>query len=209
MKSISACIPHSEFFASPCLNHPHRFLPRIQNETAICTRSSHQRVFEARYQVVQHPCSPSESDISLSILCSYLACPSRRHHSSIPTWFVKFTCSRYVPLKYKFPMQLSDIFANLAITSYCLSGSHPLPPSLPNLRDRIVYHERHSASTRSILKSLPTKPQRDSEEYYQSSESSDGEEDIELVAGKVDGSAIGFEELSLHVMMVRLTRRLP
>lgn len=119
--------------------------------------------------------------------------------------YLQSLCSTEIPIS----MQLSDIFANLAITSYCLSGSHPLPPSLPNLRDRIVYHERHSASTRSILKSLPTKPQRDSEEYYQSSESSDGEEDIELVAGKVDGSAIGFEELSLHVMMVRLTRRLP
>ncbi|KAG6901993.1 hypothetical protein C0995_005793 [Termitomyces sp. Mi166 len=83
------------------------------------------------------------------------------------------------------PNLLSDIFSNLSILSYALMGARPLPPGLPRLRDRIVYHERMnpvSGSCRRPSYAGPNKP------------------DLDDVADKIDGSSLGFLEMSLDVL---------
>ncbi|KAG6885509.1 hypothetical protein C0993_000759 [Termitomyces sp. T159_Od127] len=82
------------------------------------------------------------------------------------------------------PNLLSDIFSNLSILSYALMGARPLPLGLPRLRDRIVYHERMdpvSGSRRTSYAAL-NKP------------------DLNDVADKIDGSGLGFAEMSLGVL---------
>ncbi|KAG6828854.1 hypothetical protein H0H92_006561 [Tricholoma furcatifolium] len=74
------------------------------------------------------------------------------------------------------PNLLSDIFSNLSILSYALSGAHPLPPSLPRLRDRIVYHERMNPATGGRYSSATANEQMNLDNVDQ-----------------VDGSSIGFE----------------
>ncbi|RDB27383.1 Uncharacterized protein C57A7.05 [Hypsizygus marmoreus] len=88
------------------------------------------------------------------------------------------------------PNLLSDIFSNISILSYALAGAHPLPPSLPSLRDRIVYHERLAAHI------YPgSKKESDTD-------SSDTDiRDLEFVGNTIDGSTLGFEELSLDILM--------
>ncbi|KAG6817295.1 hypothetical protein H0H87_010637 [Tephrocybe sp. NHM501043] len=82
------------------------------------------------------------------------------------------------------PNLLSDIFSNISIVSYALAGAHPLPPGLPRLRDRVVYHERMNPVSR----------------YPQPTEAKSPETDVDSVADKVDGSSIGFVEVSLDIL---------
>ena len=72
-----------------------------------------------------------------------------------------------------------------------MSGRHPLPPSLPNLRDRLVYHERLAAHTlqRAVDGSDPN--------------SSDDDE-VEFEADSM-GDRVGFKELTLDILKVRLS----
>ncbi|KAJ6613973.1 hypothetical protein B0H10DRAFT_2436246 [Mycena sp. CBHHK59/15] len=94
------------------------------------------------------------------------------------------------------PNLLSDIFSHIDIISHALEAGHPLPASLPCLRDRLVYHESHARSM-SGSPSVPTdKPVLPADIDAESESGS-----AEFVAGKVDGSSIGFEELSLSVLM--------
>ncbi|CAK5266926.1 unnamed protein product [Mycena citricolor] len=82
------------------------------------------------------------------------------------------------------PNLLADVFSTIEILSHALDAGHPIPESLPLLRDRLLYHEalvRYMHPDRGNL-------QADVEES-------------ELVAGKVDGASIGFTELSLGVLM--------
>ncbi|KAG5725819.1 hypothetical protein E4T56_gene2441 [Termitomyces sp. T112] len=82
------------------------------------------------------------------------------------------------------PNLMSDIFSNISILSYALMGARPLPPGLPRLRDRIVYHERMnpvSGSRRPSYAGL-NRP------------------DLDDVADKIDGSSLGFVEMSLDVL---------
>ncbi|GLB36769.1 putative ER transporter, 6TM, N-terminal [Lyophyllum shimeji] len=89
------------------------------------------------------------------------------------------------------PNLLSDVFANLALLSYALSGGHPLPPSLPRLRDRVVYHERiHPPRPPGDKKSVET----------ESVDTEDTKAEADFVADKVDGSSLGFDELTLDVL---------
>ncbi|KAF5376953.1 hypothetical protein D9615_007250 [Tricholomella constricta] len=90
------------------------------------------------------------------------------------------------------PNLLSDIFSNISILSYALAGAHPLPPSLPRLRDRVVYHERLAPPTLRGPKKLPDAKSSDTD--------SDTESELEYMADKVDGSSLGFEEISLDIL---------
>ncbi|KAF8060806.1 hypothetical protein FPV67DRAFT_1673642 [Lyophyllum atratum] len=91
------------------------------------------------------------------------------------------------------PNLLSDIFANLAILSYALAGGHPLPPALPKLRDRVVYHERLH----------PPRPSQNNKASEADSidTDSDTNAELEFVADKVDGCSLGFDEMTLDVLM--------
>ncbi|KAG5654141.1 hypothetical protein H0H81_006852 [Sphagnurus paluster] len=90
------------------------------------------------------------------------------------------------------PIQLSDIFSNISIISYALAGAHALPPSLPKLRDRIVYHERLAPRGYPGAKKVYDAPSSDTD--------SDTNAELDLVADKVDGSSIGFQEISLDIL---------
>ncbi|KAK7008046.1 hypothetical protein R3P38DRAFT_3211693 [Favolaschia claudopus] len=99
------------------------------------------------------------------------------------------------------PNLLSDIFATIDILSNALEDGHPLPASLPCLRERLVYHESlirsMNRNARRVDMPLPVERDEDSSD----SEDSDSETHAEFVAGKVNGASIGFEELSLSVLM--------
>lgn len=75
--------------------------------------------------------------------------------------------------------------------------------SLPTLRDRVVYHERLAAHV--VFHSQPQVP---IDELAKPSDESDSEFDHDsdvFSAHKVDGSSIGFEEMTLDILMVRTT----
>ncbi|KAJ7159965.1 hypothetical protein C8R43DRAFT_993969 [Mycena crocata] len=107
------------------------------------------------------------------------------------------------------PNLLSDIFSTVDILSHALEAGHPVPASLPNLRERLVYHEAlvrsldrnasRSQPAPSTNIALPPKNTLDADD----TEDSDSESSTtsEFVAGKVEGASIGFEELSLSVLM--------
>ncbi|KIY48354.1 hypothetical protein FISHEDRAFT_43559 [Fistulina hepatica ATCC 64428] len=88
------------------------------------------------------------------------------------------------------PSLLSDVFSNIAIISHALRSGRPLPGNLPKLRDRVVYHERHLQAHGGHV--VP--PPSDAGSVTESDE-------LDFSAGKVDGSSIGFEQLSLQVLM--------
>ncbi|KAJ7259813.1 hypothetical protein C8J57DRAFT_1339211 [Mycena rebaudengoi] len=95
------------------------------------------------------------------------------------------------------PNLLSDIFSNIAILSRALEGGYPLSASLPCLRDRLVYHDMGSRSQgHPMLRNPPT-----TAVFTEDIDSDDDSHTSEFVAGKVAGSSIGFEELSLSVLM--------
>jgi len=97
------------------------------------------------------------------------------------------------------PNLLSDIFSNLSILSYALAGGHPLPGALPRLRDRGVYHQRHAAHIDFHNRPVADKKSSDSSSESEDIDSDDG--DLEYAAHKVDGSSIGFEEMTLDILM--------
>ncbi|KAJ7745343.1 hypothetical protein B0H16DRAFT_977704 [Mycena metata] len=93
------------------------------------------------------------------------------------------------------PNLLSDVFATVDILSNALANGHPLPASLPCLRERLMYHE---ALIRSMDSQRPAEPAT----KVDIPDETDAESVIsEFVAGKVEGASIGFEELSLSVLM--------
>ncbi|KAJ7660842.1 hypothetical protein DFH06DRAFT_1472122 [Mycena polygramma] len=97
------------------------------------------------------------------------------------------------------PNLLSDVFATIDILANALEAGHPLPASLPCLRERLVYHEtliRSISRTARAPPAAPPIPQDDD-----SDDDADSETHAEFVAGKVEGASIGFEELSLSVLM--------
>ncbi|KAJ7250170.1 hypothetical protein B0H12DRAFT_1121038 [Mycena haematopus] len=97
------------------------------------------------------------------------------------------------------PNLLSDVFATIDILTNALEGGHPLPASLPCLRERLVYHEsliRSMARNANARQVAVTLPAEDSD-----SEVSDLDTHAEFVGGKVEGASIGFEALSLSVLM--------
>ncbi|KAF7367705.1 hypothetical protein MSAN_00834300 [Mycena sanguinolenta] len=98
------------------------------------------------------------------------------------------------------PNLLSDIFATIDILTNALEGGAPAPPHLsPCLRERLVYHEtlirsmKRNANARQVA---VTHPVEDSD-----SDVTDSDTHTEFVAGKVEGASIGFEALSLSVLM--------
>ncbi|TFK38741.1 hypothetical protein BDQ12DRAFT_712685 [Crucibulum laeve] len=103
------------------------------------------------------------------------------------------------------PNLLSDIFSHLSILSSALSGAHPLPPALPRLRDRVVYHEHHSARGRMTIPinkiSLEKDIRLDSDSDVVAEDNAGVSGRLEFAAGRVDGSSIGFEDLSLDILM--------
>jgi hypothetical protein len=80
-----------------------------------------------------------------------------------------------------------------------LEGGHPLPASLPVLRDRVVYHERLVAHL-----NFHSQPQVNPDKQPADDSDSDSDHESEVFAAhKVDGSSIGFEEMTLDILMVR------
>ncbi|KAF9031494.1 hypothetical protein BDZ89DRAFT_1063889 [Hymenopellis radicata] len=89
------------------------------------------------------------------------------------------------------PNFLADVFMHISILSSSLAHSTPLPPTFPSLRDRLVYHER-------VMKQRQRHEQC---EEPQPDDASSVDGDSPEAPGKVDGSSIGFKELSLSVLM--------
>jgi len=99
------------------------------------------------------------------------------------------------------PNFLSDIFTTLSILSDSLLTGRPLPACFPKLRDRVIYHGRHQGQQHPSV-DHPKKPQSDpDEEKEEDGESSLTVEELDSSPEKVDGSSIGFEELTLDVLM--------
>ncbi|KAF9011593.1 hypothetical protein BDZ89DRAFT_1077624 [Hymenopellis radicata] len=87
---------------------------------------------------------------------------------------------------------LADVFMHISILSSSLAHSTPLPPTFPSLRGRLLYHER------------VVKQQRHEQcEEPQPDDASSVDGESPEAPGKVDGSSIGFKELSFSVLMVR------
>ncbi|KAI5832414.1 hypothetical protein K523DRAFT_344860 [Schizophyllum commune Tattone D] len=95
------------------------------------------------------------------------------------------------------PNLLADAFSTIAILSQSLTTAQPIPGVLPRIRDRMVYHERHKeaygAHARGIHPRVQeSRPQTGTEENV---------EELDFSGGKVDGSTIGFEQLTLDVLL--------
>ena len=83
---------------------------------------------------------------------------------------------------------LSDIFTTLSILSSSLKNSHPLPASLPSLRERLIYHQRHArahAAPATAFESNLDDPEMD-----------------EQGAESIRGSSIGIKEITMNVLTV-------
>ncbi|KAJ7447940.1 hypothetical protein B0H11DRAFT_351668 [Mycena galericulata] len=98
------------------------------------------------------------------------------------------------------PNLLSDIFSNVDILSHALEAGRPIPASLPCLRERLIYHETLvrsmvPTSGQAARQNVPAPAPAEHDETDSESSAS------EFVAGKVEGASIGFEELSLSVLM--------
>ncbi|KAL1742634.1 hypothetical protein HDZ31DRAFT_42783 [Schizophyllum fasciatum] len=96
------------------------------------------------------------------------------------------------------PNLLADLFSTIAILSQSLMTAQPIPGVLPRIRDRIVYHERHKeaygAQTRGAApRATASRPVADAGE--------ENVEELDFSGGKVDGLSIGFEQLTLDVLM--------
>lgn len=79
-----------------------------------------------------------------------------------------------------------------------------MPACLPRLRDRLLYHESHKAQHHPNKQNVY---ESDSDESLGKKQGVDGnatEKELDYSAGKVDGSSIGFEELTLGVLMVSI-----
>ncbi len=95
--------------------------------------------------------------------------------------------------------QLADIFSTISVLSHALSAGYPVPASLPRLRDRLIYHDRHMfAHGQSSFLS----PQKYSEKKGLLDDGYSSTTGLDPSANKVDGVTIGFEELTLDVLMV-------
>ncbi|KAJ7328509.1 hypothetical protein DFH08DRAFT_884074 [Mycena albidolilacea] len=99
------------------------------------------------------------------------------------------------------PNLLSDIFATIDILANALEAGQPLPASLPCLRERLVYHESLIRSMGRNARQAPVPVTLPAEQESVSEDSESDTHHAEFVAGKVEGASIGFEELSLSVLM--------
>ncbi|KAL4265718.1 ER transporter 6TM N-terminal domain-containing protein [Pleurotus pulmonarius] len=96
------------------------------------------------------------------------------------------------------PHLLADIFSTISVLSHALSAGYPVPASLPRLRDRLIYHDRHMfAHGQSSFLS----PQKYSEKKGLPDNGYSSTTGLDPSANKVDGVTIGFEELTLDVLM--------
>ncbi|CAK5272819.1 unnamed protein product [Mycena citricolor] len=103
-------------------------------------------------------------------------------------------CSRLVhKTPFMNPNMLSDIFATISILGHSLENGHPVPGTLPCLRERLMYHD-------SLLHPEHVHDDSSTGSMVQPDDS-DGDSMADLVKGKIDGGSIGVEELSLAVLM--------
>ncbi|KAJ8703362.1 hypothetical protein PTI98_001989 [Pleurotus ostreatus] len=96
------------------------------------------------------------------------------------------------------PHLLADIFSTISVLSHALSAGYPVPASLPRLRDRLIYHDRHmfAHGQSSFLK-----PQKCSEKKGLLDNGYSSTTELDPSPNKVDGVTIGFEELTLDVLI--------
>ncbi|KAJ7247491.1 hypothetical protein C8J57DRAFT_1359112 [Mycena rebaudengoi] len=102
------------------------------------------------------------------------------------------------------PNLLSDVFSAVDILSHSLETGRPIPASLLPLRERLMYHEtflRLLRRVRSNEVSVSHSAKHEPDYSPPVEDSDDDSHAAELIAGKVDGASIGFEELSLSVLM--------
>lgn len=71
---------------------------------------------------------------------------------------------------------------------------------MPKLRERLLFYERQSGMKTLAMGTFAEKVPRDVDEDSEASISED--DTLHFTAGRVDGSTIGFEELSLDVLLV-------
>ncbi|KAJ8703361.1 hypothetical protein PTI98_001988 [Pleurotus ostreatus] len=93
------------------------------------------------------------------------------------------------------PYLLADVFSTISVLSHALSAGHPVPASLPRLRDRLIYHDRHMFAHEQ---SVPLSLKDDNEKAEPGHASTKA---LDPSPNKVDGVTIGFEELTLDVLM--------
>ncbi|KAF4566563.1 hypothetical protein EYR36_011994 [Pleurotus pulmonarius] len=91
------------------------------------------------------------------------------------------------------PYLLADVFSTISVLSHALSAGHPVPASLPRLRDRLIYHDRHMFAHEQPA---PLSLKEDNAVLRQESV-----KELDPSPNKVDGVTIGFEELTLDVLM--------
>ncbi|KIY71039.1 hypothetical protein CYLTODRAFT_435413 [Cylindrobasidium torrendii FP15055 ss-10] len=103
------------------------------------------------------------------------------------------------------PNFLADTFVHFQVLSVALKTGTPLPPAMPTLRDRLLYHAGHTGR--------PTHEVDPQEKIDVNVIAGDGEGSVDgdaaesSVVGsdaapqKVDGATIGFKELSLNLLM--------
>ncbi|KAG5220609.1 membrane protein [Salix suchowensis] len=92
---------------------------------------------------------------------------------------------------------LADVFSTISVLSHALSAGHPVPASLLRLRDRLIYHDRHMFAHEQPAH-LSLKEDNEKAELGHAST-----KELDPSPNKVDGVTIGFEELTLDVLMVR------
>ena len=107
-------------------------------------------------------------------------------------------------------LKLSDIFTTLSVLSDSLLTGRPLPACLTRLRERLLYHEAHKGRRlpATVHPNNKNDHESDSDELLEDKQGVDGNEIVEELdysAGRVDGSSIGLEELTLDVLTVRLS----
>jgi hypothetical protein len=92
------------------------------------------------------------------------------------------------------PNALADVFSTVSLAAHSLSGSHPLPASLPSLRERLIYHERHSHAT--------TAPATYSSSSHSSSapEEEDNNQPLDPSPEKFDGVSLGLKNLTFSTL---------
>jgi hypothetical protein len=75
---------------------------------------------------------------------------------------------------------------------------------MPNLRERLIFYERLSGMKTLAMGTLVAeKMPRDADKDSEASIANASDDDtLAFTAGRVDGSTIGFEELSLDVLLV-------
>lgn len=98
----------------------------------------------------------------------------------------------------------------ISVLSGALMTNTPLPPGMPSLRERALYHQAHAVKMQTGMNhpssyahsnGVGAHPTPNNETAIHSEAASTVETD-EVAPEKIDGSSIGIKQISLDVLMV-------